>query len=245
MIRREAEQGWLVVPQPAHALHAALLVAHWAGTSAFPRPEPWYEVLIAISQHDIGWVEWERAPRISPDGWPRNFTELDLEDHLAIWQRGVRWALVQSPFLAYMVSRHATTLYEHRRDEDTRVAAFLEEQRRVQEHLAARLPHPPAALDEAYRLLRLADWFSLALCMERYRSGPVQLGVGPGGQRLELVPLPNGQLTVTPWPFNTDRVRTHVTAYRLQRRSFSGDAELRRALEGAETVILRWELSRG
>lgn len=242
MIRCEAEQGWLVVPQPAHALLSALLAAHWADTPVFPRPDPWAEVLVAISQHDIGWVEWEQAPKLTPEGWPRHFTELDLDDHLAIWQRGVRWGLCQSPLLAYMISRHATTLYASRCNEDPRIETFLAAQHRLQGELIKQIPYSLAALDTAYTLLRLTDWLSLVLCMERYRAGSVR--VGSGDVVLEVSLLPDGRLTVEPWPFAPERVNVHVTAYRLYRRTFSDETDLRQALNDAEPLLREWELTR-
>lgn len=242
MIRCEAEEGWLVVPQPAHAWLSALLAAHWTAIPSVPRPKPWAEVLFAISQHDIGWVAWEQAPKLTPEGWPRHFTELDLDDHLAIWQRGVRWGLCQSPFLAYMISRHATTLYASRRGEDPRIETFLADQHRFRDALIKRLPHSQATLDAAYTLLQVTDWLSLILCMERYRDGPVR--VEAGDLVFEISALPDGRLTVEPWPFAHERVNVHVTAYRLYRRTFSDEADLQQTLKEAEPLLREWELTR-
>ncbi len=245
MIRLATEAGWLVVTQPAHAFLSACLAGHWAGTADFPRPQPWTDVLVGIAQHDIGWTEWEARPQITPEGVPRQFTELSLDDHLAIWRRGVEWALRQHPLLAFLVSRHATTLYAPRREEDERVAAFLAEQRRLQAHLGRILDVPPGALDDAYRLLRLMDWLSLALCLERYRDGPVELGAGPGRVPLTLASAAGGRLTVTPWPFDVERFTVEVPARQLQQRTFEDDADLQRALRRAPLTWRRWELVRG
>lgn len=244
MIRYPTETGWLIVYQPAHALLSGQLAAHWAGDDQFPRPASWSELLVAVSQHDVGWVAWEQAAQIDEEGAPQNFTDLRVADHLAIWRRGVRYAGHQSSLLGVLVSRHATALYGHRREESPQIATFLDEQRRLQADLLKQLPYDQPYVDEAYQLIRLMDWLSLALCMGRAEEGDVELGAGPGGVALTLVPLDPTRITVRPWPFDVSRIEARVAAQRLTRRTFVDDAELQVALGAAETVYRRWMVER-
>lgn len=245
MIRHPIDGGWLISYQPAHALLSGHLAAHWAGTDAFPRPAPWPELVVAVSQHDAGWTDWEQAPKVSETGVPLTFTELDIADHLRIWRRGVATGLHQSRFVGLMLSRHATRLYDHRRDESQTLANFLAEQHRLQNQLVAELDIAPDAVDEAYSLVRLMDWFSLALYMERYRDGAVDLGAGPGGVELTMVPLDRNRLVVRPWPFDVGEITARVEARRLAQRSFADSDALQAALSDAEIVERRWQLEAG
>lgn len=229
--------------QPAHALLSARLAAAWAGTRRFPRPSPWPELLVAVGQHDVGWIAWEQEAKIDDGSMPRNFTDLALDDHLRIWRRGVALASHQGRFVGLMVSRHATALYGHREDEAPEIADFLAEQRALQTSLLELLGYEEEAVAEAYRMVRLMDWFSLALCMGRYEEGDVDLGAGPGGVDLTLVPLSDDRLTVTPWPFAVDSIDATVEARRLERRTFADDADLQAALRHADVVERRWQIA--
>lgn len=245
MIRHPIDAGWLISYQPAHALLSGHLAAHWAGTGDFPRPAPWTELVVAVSQHDAGWTEWEHAPKVSEAGVPLTFTELDIADHLRIWRRGVAVGVHQGRFVGLMLSRHATRLYDHRRDESQIIADFLAEQHRLQNQLVAELDVSTDKVDEAYSLVRLMDWFSLALCMERYRDGAVELGAGPGGVELTMEPLDDNRLVVRPWPFDVDVIAARVEARRLTQRSFADSEALQAALRDAEIVERRWQLEAG
>lgn len=245
MIRHPIDAGWFISYQPAHALLSGCLAAHWAGTDDFPRPTPWPDLVVAVSQHDAGWIEWEQAPKISDEGIPLNFTELDIADHLRIWRRGVATGLHQSRFVGLMLSRHATRLYDHRSDESQIIANFLAEQHRLQNQLVAEFDISPDAVDEAYSLVRLMDWFSLALCMERYHDGVVELGAGPGGVELTMEPLGEHRLMVRPWPFDVSAITASVEARRLTQRSFADSDALQAALRDADIVERRWQLEAG
>lgn len=245
MIRHPIDAGWLISYQPAHALLSGHLAAHWAGSGRFPRPDRWPELVIAVSQHDAGWVEWEQAPKIRDDGVPLTFTELDIADHLRIWRRGVAIGLHQSRFVGLMFSRHATRLYDHRRNESQTIADFLAEQHRLQNQLVGALGISPDDTGEAYNLVRLMDWFSLALCMERYRDGAVELGAGPGGIELTMEPLDDDRLVVHPWPFDVDVLTASVEARRLTQRTFANRDALQAALRDAEIVTRHWQLEAG
>ncbi|MDQ7030078.1 MAG: DUF3891 family protein [Ardenticatenia bacterium] len=183
-------------------------------------------------------------PASPPQGIPCQFTELAVDEHLTIWRRGVEWALRQHPLIALLVSRHATTLYASRQVEDERISAFLAEQRRLQQHLEQALNLPLETIDDAYRLLRLMDWCSLALCLERYRQGPVDLGTGPGGIPLTLTSASHERLTVRPWPFDVERFTVEVPVRRLERRTFEGDGDLQQTLHQVPLAWRHWELVR-
>lgn len=75
-----------MVTQPDHAQIAGYLAAHW-GNEEFNAPGYYFksddsnrlkdEVVLAVSEHDNGWWEWEAAPDLNNiDGLPLNLTEV-------------------------------------------------------------------------------------------------------------------------------------------------------------------------
>lgn len=244
MIRYTAENDWLLTTQPHHALVSASLAAHWRGDADFPRPAPWPLLLVAVAEHDLGWHAWEAAPTLNRRGEPRDFLEMSLDDHLAIWRQGIAYALQQSRLIALLVSCHFTYLYEGRRSEAP-VLAMLDEQSALQARLRAELGLDERATREAYSLIRLMDWFSLALALGRAEHGSVDLGSGPGGVPLVLEPLDDAtRLTVRPWPFDTDSLHVRMEARRVPRRTFADDADFRETLRQAPLVLREWRLMR-
>lgn len=245
MIRTPTATGWLLTMQPAHALLATQAVAAW-GNEGFTPPPRRAETLVAVSQHDVGWVEWEQAPTLTAEGEPRDFMHMPLEEHLANWRRGVAYARHQGAWTGLLVSRHATTLYEGRRSEPD-VAAFIARQQPLQ---AAWREVAGASEEEvamAYAFVRWSDWLSLVLCMDhhRERGGPVELGVGPQGVAFTLHWRAEDRAAISPWPFQAARLDLHVESLRLDEKRFPDDASYRAAVESAARVERWWRLERG
>jgi hypothetical protein len=152
MIRREWNGQLLLISQPAHAQLSGKLAAQW-GNDEFQAPEPRLEVILATSQHDGGWEEWERAPQLNPQkGLPYHFVEMPIPEHLAIWRRGVERMRKQNDYAALLVSLHGAALYSYGLDPSRdspeareQVKEFLNEQLKIQEHLRWELEqaHPP------------------------------------------------------------------------------------------------------
>ncbi len=105
MFRREAERT-LAISQPAHAWISGQLLRRLAA----PMSEP---LLIAGEQHDIGWLDWERAPSFDAvAGLPPTFREVGAAVHAPMWTLGVERALAAwGPQVALLISRHGGRIY--------------------------------------------------------------------------------------------------------------------------------------
>ena len=83
------------------------------GNARFAAPEPRQEIGLAAGLHDIGWLDWERAPQFDPQtGWPRVFADVPAEQHTKLWQRGVEHVATISRYAAILVSMHGDTIYD-------------------------------------------------------------------------------------------------------------------------------------
>jgi len=245
VLREDGDDAVLAIGQASHAWISGQLARAW-GNAAFPRPEPREEVCLAAEQHDIGWIDEDRAPALNPaTGRPRQFFELPRREHLALWTQAPGRLITQSRHAALLVSLHGTGLLDRfpPRDPDpataTAVAIYREGQRALQEALAAAVGASAEELAGHQALLAAWDDLSLSLCQAQPRpirgiasaAGPVDLAVANAGDHH----------TIDPWPFATDTVSVVGEAVRLTGRHAEA-AALHAALACAPRVVLHFTL---
>ncbi|HVW03211.1 MAG TPA: DUF3891 family protein [Planctomycetaceae bacterium] len=252
MIRRPAGSDWLLISQVEHARIAAGAAEHW--------PDLIDDVSLtaplkhAIRNHDNGWNDWERAPRIDPEtGWVRNFTEMPAVDACAIWSHSIADCASHSPWGGIWVSRHFCWLAERGRQHVTAPASkeafdrFLHTQHALQtgwmQTLTAPIgeTHARQCADLGFRLVQFFDRLSLWLCCEPETS-PKQLEY-PGGPMYEFVPMSPTEIVVRPYPFDVRVLEFDVPVARLPQQRYADDAALQAALRDAPQETLRWRLS--
>lgn len=121
---RVGDAIWLV-QQPDHSRVAGYLAAHWGGENGFARPGFFapcdapellrQEVVLAISEHDNGWWEWEAAPPIdAADGLPLGLVDVgrqNPEESLKRWRLGAPRLAENHPYVSLLISLHAYWLY--------------------------------------------------------------------------------------------------------------------------------------
>jgi hypothetical protein len=228
MLLRPDGDDVICIGQPAHAWLSGQMAARWR-----PRPEPFEEVVLAATQHDAGMADWDAAPELNPDsGLPQSFMEMALDTHIRLWSHAPQRVLPQSRYAALLVSMHGTALYEMRDLERMpaaqagKVRAYLEEQRALQQRLAAGFDEEQIRGNQ--QLLWTWDFLSLALCL-RWDGRSVN-GIEYTGTTFE------------PWPFQDESVTLRTEGRRLAGR-YEDEHEMRAALESAPWVTLEFPLS--
>lgn len=168
----------LGVPQTAHSALAGRLAEAWRIDADLPAQD----LRVAAAIHDIGWVEWEQAPR------PVSFMDVETAEHVAIWTLGTDAAATFGRWVGLLVSLHCTRLMGWRQrgnrggpEVDALVARERERQAELREGLGAGI------VDRASELIATWDGLSLDLC----HGKPVDLD---------------------PWPFIPDTLSLTVDA---------------------------------
>ena len=215
MIRRDgtAADGtatWVLLSQIEHARLAGVLAELWR--DGFPENDSVRaEILTTIFRHDDGWADWERAPKLDPEqGWPLAFTEMPLDDGLAIWTRSIEIAEGIGPLSASMVAGHFLELLgqseiaqQHgNRDADAARQWIADYETRRTGWLtawcAADPSHCEATAQRALDLLKFFDALSLWFCCVS-RDAPETVSLS-GGDPITLRPRSAEIIEMSPWP---------------------------------------------
>ncbi len=233
MLIRDDEQSWTAITQPAHAYLAGQVAQHWA------RPLE-NDVVLAVEQHDVAWVEWDRAPSFhAPARRAAAFFEVAMEPRLAAWRHVAHRLEAQSPYAALLVALHATNIHTRYLPQDvTAPAEFLAEQRADQDALLVVLPDATRERAEADAELVFAlDALSLVLCHGWVgRDLPVVEGT-----TIHVTPVGDDEATLDPWPLSVAELTIGVDARRLTER-FDDEDAMRVALAATVNERLTWSL---
>lgn len=253
-----AERGRLrLTLQTDHAMLAGEFAGAWGGDH-FAQPVPLAAVRIAAEMHDDGWEEWEREPQVMPgSGRPYDFMSLPADQHVAIYERGIRQALDRHPYAGLLVSLHGSGLYQQRygympqmtfREHDPEhrplIDRFLAEQKALQEQLVAELGPDEEALWTNYRWLQAWDLLSLFLSQgDPAERKSLSLGVvprSPGGPEEQLIVqgAAPGICTLTPWPFAADQLDLVLPVRYLPDQHYASDESFQAAFAAAPTEAL-------
>lgn len=256
MIRREESETTWLIHQAAHAFIAGQIAEHWVGALSYTPRE---ELLIAAYNHDAGWAAFEQQPRVNAQGWPRTFTEMDLDDHFTIWEHSIRAVFAQNRYAGLLTSLHCTALYDQRLrfladppDARKRIQHFLDTWRDWQKTLTAALaPHPRygLAVEEArrtenLRLLQVWDYLSLLLCMSPVHEQALEDVPMANGERHVLTIAANGPRGIAIDPYPLDQPLTlWIDARQVIGGPFASDPALQQALESLPYKPLVFEIT--
>jgi len=237
MIVNHTEHGWDIIFQRAHALLAAQIALQW---KIKHRLEPWTDLVAAIADHDDGQRDWEGDNHLTEAGAPMDFSY--QEPDLLQAKRVVDNARYRSRWIAYLTSKHTSTLYEGWRNEKKEIARFLDEQEKYQQKLVKDLQTNSREAESRYRFMFFCDALSLILCKDE---------VAAGGRKLEIAELPDkgkavifflnkNQLSIQPWPFEQAQFSLDVEVYHIDQLAFEGDTKLYEAFDQAEIKVKQW-----
>lgn len=113
LIRRHGDQ-LLLFMQVDHGTMTGELVDLW-GNERFAAPGPIDPLRVAATYHDEGWrLRDDAVPFNEEAGRPASFSEIEVEEHIPLYRRGVEHVLAKDPYAGLIVSMHWTGLYRSR-----------------------------------------------------------------------------------------------------------------------------------
>jgi hypothetical protein len=257
MIRREGlssvdEGEWILISQIDHAHLAGKLAEHW-GAADIVLPVPHAE-LWAIHHHDDGWREWEQTPDIEPRaGRPRQFTEMPVEDSLAIWTASIEIACQADNLAGFVVAGHFCALarrspaWRNGTAQGAKVARFIthfEDQAAIWQQ-AWHGENPATNTVEIARraLARLQFFDSLSLWFCCAPASEPERIESPDGPPLTLASVDPRRVQLSPWPLAVPNLNLEIPARAVAVRRYRDSADLARA--PSRKVQLDWQLVAG
>ena len=255
MIRRDvaARDGtpaaWVIIAQIDHAHLAGQLAKHWG--APFGKLEAREALLWAAFHHDDGWAAWDQNPGVdSATGVPRQFTEMNPADTLAIWTMSIDAAAAQGPLEGCLVAGHFCRLGRRAtwgKEQDPAWQPFLgfldSYEARARQWLARwqadDAAHSPQLAEQALDQLQFFDTFSLWFCCSE--STEREIVETPFGVDLVILPRSPSQLQLEPWPFTSDSLELSVPGRMIPTGHYASRAEL--AAAPSQAIQLRWKLT--
>jgi hypothetical protein len=241
MIVNPTQSGWEVIYQPAHALLATKIAAHWRVDQ---RPERWIETLVALAQHDDESGDWTGKNHLTDSGAPLDFG-LNKKPSLDQPSLVMHELQCKGQWGALLTSMHMIFLYSHLRDESSAFASFLDEQLENQKHWRSALKVSKKEADAAYALFQWCDRMSLILCRRELPEAgrALEVSMGPDGTRYDVV-CEDDAVSVQPWPFEESQFTVSVESIQLDQLKFKDDAELLETLQSTAVTNLKWEFKK-
>lgn len=239
MIVNYIEEGWEVITQRAHGILAAQVAMQWKKKE---RPARWLETLIAIAGHDDAEVELESDDLLTPMGGPVNYAmkKFDLER----CQRSIHLSITRSRFIALLTSLHLQFLHKSEAETNRPAREFLKQQEELQQQWQKELGLKKEDVIKIYSLLEWCDAFSLLLCQRRVQPEhrQIEISIGPEGQKYQLFNVKEGEISVTPWPFEISSFMINIETRILKKLRFANVKEFKDAFIEAEVVEKQWKL---
>ena len=225
----------LLITQPDHAAVAGAVMRHWRDERLeSPRRET---ILLAVSEHDNGWIEVDRAPLVNADGRLLDFISAPDEVRQGVWPRGIA-RLESTPYAAALVAAHALHIYRRYRP-DPGWAAFFAEIEAARNRLLQQSGETLEALLADYVFVRAGDLVSLTFC-----NAWTDVQEDETGYAIHFDPE-RARLHVTPDPFRGDSIPIEVTARRLTGEPFESAAAARAAFDAGPRITLKGVVTGG
>lgn len=240
MIVNAMPEGWEVIHQRSHALLAAQLIAPWRAAN---RPACWIELMAALVQHDDEENYWEGTDYLSDIGTPLNFDRVGIERSMTKERIVIANALRQGIWVALLISRHNSYIYEEQRGKDPLVTTFLDEQVANQRAWIKALGIRRADLERAYRVMGWGDRLSLILCQRQLPDKERALEIMPGEDDTPphaVVQRADGTLALSPYPYADETVTVYIERRVVKQVKFTSTAQFRKVVEAADVERIEW-----
>lgn len=270
MIVQEEGDQLILIRQTDHAVLSGFFAREW-GNDLFQRPEPFQSLLLAASEHDNGWRDWELQPEIDPKTrLPFSFMSLPTDMHIELYQRGIERVVKSDRYAGLLVSMHASGLYDRARatipgfsakyvksTETEQVGGFLQglklQQLRLKVDLRADASTKEFAQDKLLeansRRLEALDRLSLYFCMSSVPHDATfdSVPVDDQGSEVdwELRPVGPNAVSLGPYPFRREPLQVSILARRVPKRLYANSLDFQKTLARAPYSAMNFTLHAG
>ncbi|MEO6286253.1 MAG: DUF3891 family protein [Dyadobacter sp.] len=230
MIVTYTENGWSIVLQRSHGALAAQICGHWKRET---QPKRWVETLIATADHDDVKDELSLPELIHKNGGPKNFKMKDFDrdycDNL------LEAVLTKGRYIGILIGRHIRFLYGN----DPAGKQYCKSLKKKEKKWISEAGTTDKEISASYQLLEFCDAFSLLICqgLVQPENRKMEISSGPDGTTYQLGLSNQGNLIVTPWPFEGDHFTVNYESRHIRQLTFESNEEFRAALNDAPVQL--------
>jgi hypothetical protein len=230
MIVNYTENGWSIVLQRAHGALAAQICGHWKREI---QPKRWVETLIATADHDDVNDELTIPELLHKNGGPKNFKMKDFERGYC--DRLLEGALTRGRYIGLLISRHIQFLYGN----DAAGKQYCKSLKKKEKKWISEAGTTDKEISASYQLLEFCDALSLLICqgLVQPESRKMEISSGPDGTIYQLSLSNQGNLIVTPWPFEDDCFNVNYESRHISQLTFESDDEFKSMLNDAPVEL--------
>lgn len=253
MIVQDQGDQLILIRQTDHAALAGFFAREW-GNNMFSRPEPHGSFLLAATDHDNGWTEWEQKPRIDPATFlPYTYTSIPTADHIELYLRGIDRLVKTDHYAGLLVSMHGAALYDRalatlpgysakyvKSDENQIVNEFVQRLRLQQLRLKVDLRANPStkefveekALQRNSRRFESLDRLALYFCQSPLDDATIDaVPVDNEGNEVDWELHPQGATVfLAPYPFRRDPLEFSILARKVPKRRYADSLDFQKVL---------------
>lgn len=239
MIVNYTKKGWQVVTQRQHGILAALFAAEWKISE---RPERWMETLLAIAEHDDAEIELDGENLLTDGGGPLNFDMKEFDE--AYYEKLLRLTITKNRYIALLISFHIEFLCRKSAETNSKAKSFLKEQGILRQKWMHELNLKEKDVLRTYDLLEWCDACSLLLCQDlvQPQKRKLEISTGPDKNSYYVQQAGAQKLTITPWPFETEKFVVRFEYRLVNQLQFKSSAEFRKEFLSAEVRETIWEV---
>ena len=261
MIVTEYRDHFRIITQSDHADLSGQLAAKW-GNDEFIRPEPYISFVTMAAVHDNGWWGWDMSPKITEDGKPMNFKQIDRNEWATGNGVGIDGYSPYDPYGGLILNMHFTGLAQQRYGTEPAmtlhtdipvIAKFVKEREAQAAELKKKMQASAELKDYVsqeklwhnYLLQQTMDRFSLYFCcdhpIESSSMDPVPTSWGKS-TKITLDPVDQEAVTVSPYPFAEAPLRVAVRGRLINKRKYETDADLQEEYLKASRRMFEFEI---
>ncbi|WP_426328709.1 DUF3891 family protein [Pedobacter sp. R-06] len=235
MIVNYRDNGWEIITQRAHGLLAGQVCARWKISD---QPLRWVETLIATTEHDDVFNEFQLGPLLTESGGPMDFKMTCFNEQAC--RQMIEMALSKSRFIALLFARHIGFTHGG----EPAAKRYLADLKILESKWIKEADSSTAEVNRAYELLEFCDAFSLIICQGQIppEERKLEISRGPNGESYQFFQKEN-RLIVMPWPFEVKSFDVHYECRILKSLRFKSETEFKNALQNATIGLRRLAIS--
>ncbi|MGI9534389.1 MAG: DUF3891 family protein [Thermodesulfobacteriota bacterium] len=245
MIRRELTNGWILFTQDDHANLAGDIMNFW-GNNQFLSIKPFEEVIFAIRNHDIGWLDWDNRPKINKENnYPANFMEMNSEEQKRIWSKSFEKDLDEHCYSSALIALHFSKLNEKSILDNPGDTQSQEMQKKINKLIESVFDIYYNSLKDNelnpetmtnLKFVQIGDIISLALCHGWLSTElkDVPLDYENNTVDIKLISEDGFNYKIDPNPFSLKKLSASINGKRLLKKKFDNDDELRSSLSKSQ-----------